>query len=53
MGEMADDLIDGYSCSHCGIYFEEAHGFPVLCESCFKEDKGWSNIPQSTHKELA
>ena len=34
MGELADDMVDGYSCSWCGIYFVEAHGYPVVCNSC-------------------
>lgn len=37
MGELADDLIEGFSCSWCGIYFEEAHGYPVVCNGCWKD----------------
>jgi hypothetical protein len=37
MGETADDLISGRACSWCGVYFEEEHGYPVLCDSCFKK----------------
>jgi len=35
MGEIADDLIEGHSCSWCGTYFKEKHGYPVLCQSCY------------------
>jgi len=35
MGEIMDDMFDGQSCSHCGIYFENDHGYPVLCASCY------------------
>ncbi len=35
MGQIADDMINGLCCSHCGNYFEEEHGYPVLCESCY------------------
>lgn len=35
MGDIADDLIDGHSCSWCGIYFVKPHGYPVLCLSCW------------------
>ena len=37
MGEIADDVIEGRSCSLCGVYFEQEHGYPVLCHGC------WSN----------
>ena len=38
MGEIADDMINGLCCGHCGIYFEEEHGHPVLCESCYESE---------------
>lgn len=38
MGQISDDVVNGLCCSHCGIYFEEEHGFPVLCESCFDSE---------------
>ncbi len=34
MGEISDDIINGLSCSWCGIYFKEEHGYPVLCKDC-------------------
>ena len=34
MGELADDMIEGRSCSWCGIYFVEEHGYPVVCKDC-------------------
>ena len=37
MGEIADDYIEGACCSGCGTYFEEEHGYPVLCSECWKE----------------
>ena len=39
MGEIADDMIDGASCSWCGVYFSEEHGYPVACESCWDDEK--------------
>ena len=36
MGEVADDMIVGLSCSWCGVYFVEEHGYPVLCKDCWK-----------------
>ena len=36
MGEIANDMISGLACSDCGIYFEEEHGYPVLCDDCHK-----------------
>jgi hypothetical protein len=37
MGELAEDKINGLSCSWCGVYFVEEHGFPVLCISCWEK----------------
>jgi len=34
---LAQDKVDGFSCSWCGVYFEDEHGFPVLCNSCWKD----------------
>ena len=35
MGEIADDMIDGLTCSMCGVCFVRAHGYPVLCRGCW------------------
>jgi hypothetical protein len=35
MGEIADDMIDGFCCSECGMYFTQSHGYPVLCKDCW------------------
>ena len=37
MSEIADDMIGGFSCSWCGIYFEESHGYPVICRGCYRD----------------
>lgn len=61
---MADDIIDGLSCSWCGVYFEQGHGYPVACKSCWKEalkdcdDNGdskkiMSGVQKATFAELA
>jgi NMD protein affecting ribosome stability and mRNA decay len=52
MGDIADDMIEGACCSQCGIYFEEDHGYPVLCEDCFVSDDGESGTPLATNAEL-
>jgi hypothetical protein len=39
MGDMADDIISGASCSWCGVYFKEEHGYPVVCKDCAKGNK--------------
>ena len=26
---IAEDIIDGWCCQLCGVYFEEEHGYPV------------------------
>jgi hypothetical protein len=35
MGEIADDMVNGFQCSHCGVCFEREHGYPVLCHDCY------------------
>lgn len=45
-------MIIGLSCGSCGIYFDEKHGFPVLCEDCFEESSGVSVLPMATIEEL-
>ncbi len=52
MGEAADDIVAGTVCSHCGSYFAESHGYPVLCDDCAEEDAGASGIPKATEPEL-
>ncbi len=54
MGENADDLIAGMTCSHCGIYFEEEHGYPVLCHECYDKatKKERAGLPRATIEEL-
>jgi hypothetical protein len=45
MGEIADDMIDGTSCSLCGCYFVDpknnnktyTHGYPVVCFDCYDD----------------
>ena len=37
MGEYADLMLEGGTCSLCGIYFIDDHEFPVLCEDCWNE----------------
>jgi len=39
MGQIADDMVNGSSCSWCGIYFIKAHGYSVACVSCFDDEK--------------
>ena len=34
---LAEDKLDGLSCSWCGVYFEGEHGYPVLCRDCWKK----------------
>jgi len=52
MGEIAEDMVDGQSCSWCGVYFEHSHGYPVICVDCYTD---WSvanhNYPD-THKDI-
>ena len=55
MGQAAEDLIEGFVCSWCGIYFEASHGYPVLCQACYRQDKARakaSGLQRATEKEL-
>ena len=36
-GEISDDIVDGAICSMCLMWFEETHGYPVLCDECYDE----------------
>lgn len=41
MGEIADDLINGATCSECSTYFKSngelgvEHGYPAVCRDCW------------------
>lgn len=37
MGEYAGMIADGGQCSWCGVCFEEEHGYPVACNSCWQD----------------
>ncbi len=54
MGDIADDMVEGFSCSHCGIYFEVAHGYPVLCENCYgsETEKDRAGLQKATNHEV-
>jgi len=56
MGQLADDMVNGLSCSECGVYFEKAHGYPVLCSDCYINDDlpidELPELPIATEKEL-
>jgi len=56
MGDLADDMIEGYSCSWCGIYFMDSHEYPVVCKTCAegKSDKELLKlgVQNAIHKEM-
>lgn len=37
MGDIADDVMNGFQCSWCGVCFEKEHGYPVACKICWEE----------------
>lgn len=39
MGDIANDVLNGFQCSHCGVIFKKEHGYPVLCKSCYDDVK--------------
>ena len=57
MGQIADDIINGFCCHGCGMYFVEEHGFPVLCDECYypRSTQPLATIPllgNATEEEL-
>lgn len=55
MGENADDMIEGLTCSWCGIMFKKEHGFPVLCKNCYDKEVDHGReleLPRATEPEL-
>lgn len=54
MGEIAEGMIEGFQCSHCGICFEREHGYPVLCNDCYDNEtpEERAGLPKATEKEL-
>ena len=54
MGEIAEDMATGLCCSHCGVYFEAAHGYPVLCRDCYDDEtpKERAGLQRATEEEL-
>lgn len=54
MAQLADDVINGLSCTECGVYFKEEHGHPVLCNECFDdiEQDEECFLPRATKEEL-
>ena len=54
MGQMADDMINGTTCSRCGIYFVESHGHEVICKWCYENEteEDHAGIPRATNKEM-
>jgi len=58
MGEIAEDMIEGRCCSHCGVYFIEGdklrkHGYPVLCHDCYDDEtvEERAGIQRSLYKD--
>lgn len=51
---VADDIIDGWCCQLCGVYFSEEHGYPVVCDSCYNSlsDKDKESFQLAIHEEL-
>lgn len=47
MGEIADQIVEGSQCSHCGVNFKNAHGYPVLCDFC------WDELPESERENFS
>lgn len=53
MGQIAEDMLDGTTCSECGGFFIDpkkpdthcyTHGYPVLCRECFDGKYNMSKV---------
>jgi len=38
MGEIADAILEGSQCQFCGNVFDDACGYPRMCEDCEKDE---------------
>ncbi len=54
MGEIAEAMVDGANCAHCGVFFAEDHGYPVLCCKCYREatKAQRDGLQRAIHSEL-
>jgi len=54
MGDIAELIYTGKQCSLCGIEFIEPHGYPVVCEECWKEltEEEQDSYVKATNEEL-
>lgn len=54
MGEMAEDVIEGACCAYCNTYFDEEHGYPVLCMECWRSatSKEKEEYREATEREM-
>ncbi len=60
MGEIADDMVDGSCCTHCGQYFQDpddpekiyTHGYPVACKRCFRAPMRKQSVQKATAKTI-
>lgn len=56
MGEIADDIREGFMCSWCGQCFTKSHWYPVLCKQCQKittnKEMKKLGLKPAVHKEL-
>ena len=48
-----EDILVGFQCSHCGVCFEEEHGYPVLCYTCWDDEtrEERAGLPRATIEE--
>jgi len=51
---IAEDIVCGLQCSHCGIRFRDEHGYPVLCKDCYKNEyeKEHAGLSKATIEEF-
>lgn len=49
MGDIADAVLNGDFCQHCGEYLGEGAGFPRTCQGC-RRDEGERRHRQKRNK---
>ena len=54
MTELTDDIINGFQCAWCEVYFEKEHGYQVVCDHCWEHatnEERKSGVKKAIHAE--
>ena len=53
MTDTTDAVMNGKQCAECLTTFSRAHGYPVLCNDCFKHAPKDTPYSRATFRELS